>query len=228
VTASSRAIPAGFALATVLAFHPVDGPALAEGPALALRAVAAGAVEVPLTIELLRWSTDAERAPLLAALAPPTPAPQPSPSPAAGDGGGRGGRAAGRGGRGGRSGGAPLTPIARLTTAVKAAPTLGFIWSGGVTGYAIKYAWRAAPRDDGTERIVLVTDRRLDAHVPDWTPASGAAPDAEFTLVEMRVDAKGVGEGKTSLTTNVVVDAAAQTLALDGYEAAPTLLEVSR
>ena len=47
-------------------------------------------------------------------------------------------------------------------------------------------------------------------------------------MIEMRVDAKGVGEGKTSLTSPVVVDAAAQTLALDGYAAAPVLLKVTR
>ena len=47
-------------------------------------------------------------------------------------------------------------------------------------------------------------------------------------LVELRVDAKGVGEGKASLTTNVELDAKAQTLALNGYDAAPVLLKVTR
>jgi len=112
-------------------------------------------------------------------------------------------------------------------TAVKAAPTLGFIWGDGVTGYSIKYAWHA-PVDAGRERIVLVTERRLGAHAPAWTPAPAVNPDAEFTLVEMRVDARGVGEGKASLTTTVALDAKAQTLALDGYDAAPVLLKVTR
>ena len=110
---------------------------------------------------------------------------------------------------------------------MKAAPTLGFIWGNGVTGYSIKYAWHA-PAEAGRERIVLVTERRLGAHAPDWTPAPVATQDAEFTLVELRVDAKGVGEGKASLTTNVGLDAKAQTLALDGYDAAPVLLKVTR
>ena len=55
-----------------------------------------------------------------------------------------------------------------------------------------------------------------------------AAADAEFTVIEMRIDGKGAGEGKTSLTPPVVVDAAANTLALDGYAAAPVLLKVTR
>jgi hypothetical protein len=190
-----------------------------EEPALKLRAVAIGTSQAPLTIELFRWSTEAERAPLLAALSAPPPPPAAPPAPA-------GGRA-GRGGRGGRGAAPPLSPLARLTAAVKTAPTLGYIWSDGVTGYSIKYAWRS-PSTDGTERIVLATDRRLGAHAPDWVPVSGTAADSDFTVIEMRIDGKGVGEGQTSLTTSVVIDMAEKTLALDGYAAAPALLKVTR
>ena len=112
---------------------------------------------------------------------------------------------------------------------MKAAPTLGFVWGDGVTGYSIKYAWRGTLADGGAERIVLVTDRRLGAHAPAWVLASSdAAADAEFTVIELRVDGKGTGEGKTSLTTPIVVDSAARTLALDNYQAAPALLKVTR
>jgi hypothetical protein len=78
----------------------------------------------------------------------------------------------------------PPSPLARLTAAIKAAPTLGFIWGDGPTGYSIKYAWRSISPDE-SERIVLMTDRRLGAHTL-WPPVSGAAADAEFTLIEMR------------------------------------------
>ena len=195
------------------------GSMFAEEPVLRLRvtAIGGGAPSAPWTLELLRWSTEAERTTLLTALSAPPPAP-----PAAAPAGGR----AGRGGRGGRGAAPPPSPLARLSTAVKATPTLGFIWGDGVTGYSIKYAWRATS-SEGTERVVLVTDRRLGAHVPDWVPASGAGAEGEFTLIEMQIG-KGVGEGKTSLTSPVVIDAAAGTLALDGYAAAPTMLKVSR
>jgi hypothetical protein len=63
------------------------------------------------------------------------------------------------------------------------------------------------PAAAGRERIVLVTERRLGAHAPDWTPSPAVTTDAEFTVVELRVDARGVGEGKASLTTNVGLDA---------------------
>jgi hypothetical protein len=197
----------------------------ADTPALTLRASMVGSSSSADTmrIELFRWSSDAERAPLLTAVAalnrPPAPAPAPEAQPAAGR-AGRGGRAGGARGRGA----APPNPLAQLTGAIKAAPTVGFIWGEGVTGYSVKYAWRAA-EPDGSERIVLVTDRRLAASSASGPPA---ATEAEFTVIEMRIDGKGSGEAKSSLTARVLVDAAAQTLALDGYAAAPPLLKVMR
>lgn len=194
--------------------------ALAGDTALSLRATMTGAATAgSLTITLSRWSTDAERAPLFKALSAPAPAPPPPPAaPPAGRAGGRGR---------GAPPPPPPSPLARLSAAIKAAPTLGYIWTGGVTGYSIKYAWRSSATD-GKERIVLVTDRRLNSHAPDWTPASASAGDADFTLIEMRLDDHGAGEGKTSLTTSVAIDTAANTLALDGYAEAPALLKVTR
>jgi hypothetical protein len=198
------------------------GHMFADNLALTLKAsvIGAGAPVAPMTIELFRWSTDVERAPLLAALAAPAPAP-PSAVPAAPAG------RAGRAGRGGRAAAPPPSPLERLTTAIKAAPTVGFIWGDGPTGYSIKYAWRAASPNTA-ERVVLVTDRRLGANATSWPAATGAASAAEFTVVEMRIDGKGVGEAKSSLTSPVVVDAAANTLAIDKYTDAPVLLKVTR
>jgi hypothetical protein len=73
----------------------------------------------------------------------------------------------------------------------------------------------------------MVTDRRLGAHVTSVAAASNAAAVPDFTVIELRVDGKGLGEGKASLTTNVVVDAHAGTLALEDYAAAPLLLKVT-
>ena len=82
-------------------------------------------------------------------------------------------------------------------------------------------------RSSDAERIVLITDRRLDSHATDWVPDASAA-DADFTVVEMRIDRQGVGEGKTSLTTKIAIDTEGRTLALDGYAAAPAWLKVTR
>jgi hypothetical protein len=212
------------AIAFVLTLAVDSRTASSDAAALSLRAVIARAPTAgALTITLSRWSTEAERTPLLAALAAPSPVATTAPVAPAEAGGRAGGR--GRGARGAPP--PPPSPLARLSAAIKAAPTLGYIWTDGVTGYSIKYAWRALAADK-SERIVLVTERRLDSHAPDWAPTSSAAGDADFTVVEMRLDGRGVGEGKTSLTTRVGIDAAANTLALDGYAEAPQLLKVTR
>lgn len=119
--------------------------------------------------------------------------------------------------------------------AIKAAPTVGFIWSDSPTGYSIKYAWRAAPAPSRVEgspnmpnRVVLVTERRLGANATSWPATAASAAGLEFTVVEMRIDGKGIGEAKSSLSSPVVVDAAANTLAIDKYAEAPVLLKVTR
>jgi hypothetical protein len=226
VTASSRHALAAVAVLVAVVIGAGAGPVVAEEPVLRMRASVVGAPAAgSLSIELLRWSSDAERTPVLAAMTPPPAPPAP---PAGAPAAAAGGRAGARGGaRGGGRGAAPASLGARLSAAIAAAPTVGFIWGAGPTGYSVKYAWRS-PSAGEVERIVLVTDRRLGAHATAW-PATPPAPDDEqYTVVEIRIDKKGAGEAKTSLTTGVVVDAAAQTLALNAYATTPTLLEVMR
>ena len=195
-----------------------------------LRATAIGTSPAQAsTIELFRWSTDAERAPLLPALAAPAAGAASGVLPA----GCRAAAAAaagGRGGRGGRGGPPSPSPIARLTAAVKAAPTLGY-----------HLEQTASPATRSSTRGGAVAAAAPSASC--WSPIAGSAPrrsragrphrrrpaTQEFTVIEMRLDAKGMGEGKTSLTTNVVDrHGGATTLALDGYAAAPILLKVTR
>jgi hypothetical protein len=182
----------------------------------------------PVRIRILRWSTDVERDRLVAALNPPPPAPAAPAAGAAAAGreGARGGRAGGRGGRGRRGApAAPAGPMAAITTAIRTAPTIGFIWTDDVTGYAVKYAYRIA-QPDGGQRIILATDRRFGVHTPAWTPvATTAATDYEFTVFEMRLGPTGPGEAKTSLMAKVAVDKDAGTVALENYAAAPAILQ---
>lgn len=115
--------------------------------------------------------------------------------------------------------------MAALTAAIAKAPTLGYIWTNDVTGYAIKFAFRTS-LPDGGERIILATDRRLGGYSPAWKPAPPATiTDYDFTLIELRLDARGSGEGKASLTAKVVVDDEAKGIALDNYAGAPALLQ---
>ena len=207
--------------AAVLVLSIAADAAAAEPVALNVRATVMPPARGALTVTLFRWSTDAERASLATALSAPAPA---APAPAAPT------EAAGRGGRGGRASGRgapPPSAAVRLSGVLKAAPTLGYIWGDGVTGYSIKYAWRP-PDSVAGGRVVLMIDRRLGVHAPEWGLPFGAEPDAEYTLIEMRLDASGAGEAKTSLSTTVALDPGARVPVLDGYAAAPAQFRITR
>ena len=106
-------------------------------------------------------------------------------------------------------------------------PTLGYLWpSSSGSGYALKYAHRVVTPEGG-EQITFVTDPHVGTYgrIP-WTTAD--APQARvkaFTVIELRLDSNGDGEGKMSVAANIVFDTGGSTVALDNYDAAPVLLE---
>ena len=112
-----------------------------------------------------------------------------------------------------------------MTAAVQRASTVGILWTSESAGYSIHYAYKIA-QPDGGQRIILVTDRRLGAWNNQWKPVGTATPNNyEFTLIELRLNARGEGEGKASLIGKVAVDADAKSIALDAYPAAPIVLK---
>src|SRR5262249_62128730 len=119
----------------------------------------------------------------------------------------------GGGGRGGAGGGAAAdaprqTPEGSLAAALQAAKTVGYVWSSESAGYSLRYAYRL-PQPDGSERIIFATDRRLGAWNNLWKPAGNASPsNYEFSVIEVRIPAKGDGEAKASLSGKVTIDSA--------------------
>src|SRR5262249_19301373 len=139
--------------------------------------------------------------------------------------GGRGGRGGGRGGRGGGDAAKPPDPVAAVTAPPREAPNLRYFLANESVGYSIKYAYRT-PLPNGGERIILATDRRLGGGTAGWkTNATGTPTDYDFTLIEVRIDPKGVGEGKASLTSKVIFDGEAKTVALENYSSTPVILQ---
>jgi hypothetical protein len=180
-------------------------------------------------IELFAWSTDADRDEFVKAwVSPPKPAPIVAADAAPA--GGRGSRG-GRGGGGGGDQAAPpppptaITPAASLGTSLKKAPSVGMLWTSETVGYSIRYAYRLT-QPDGVERIILATDRRLGAWNNSWKPIGGSAViDYPFSIIEIRLNGTGLGEGKASLTTPISVDSSANAIALDNYASSPVLLK---
>jgi hypothetical protein len=229
-----------------------QAPANTSALILSATSDSAGAIK----IDVLRWSTDAERNQLLLAWTRPS-----APRPAGGGRGGRGrggaaaapdptaddapqdagaapaaaagrggvGRGGGRGGRGGNAGAEPTassTPESSLAAALGNAPTVGYLWSAfEVSGYALRYAVRL-PAQDGGERIVLITDRRLGAFNNLWKPTGTGTPaNYDFSLIELHLNAKGPGEGRVSLTGKIKADDVSKTFALENYADLPVTLK---
>ncbi len=210
-------------------------------------------VGTPVKISIFRWSTDEDGKPVVLALDPeaqaaaqaaaarggrggranrggldpndPANADLDATPARGGGGGGRGGRGGGRGGRGGDAAAPQVDPISILAAAIEKAPTVGYLWTNETVGYSIKYAYRA-PLPQGGERIILATNRQLGAGSAGWKPTvSGTPTNYTFTLIEIRLDAKGLGEGKASLTSKVILDREAKTVALENYGATPPIFQ---
>jgi len=176
----------------------------------------------PVRIEILRWSTDEERERLMDAwnLKPSTAIP-------AGRGSEKGaakqGKAAGRGR--GPAAAAPtvMTPEAAFARALNETTTVGYLWSSEIAGYALRYAGKI-DSPDGSQRVILITQRRLGAVNQRWNPTfQGAANNYEFSVVELRLNAKGEGEGRASLVGKVTPDGAAKIVTMENLDALPAV-----
>jgi hypothetical protein len=222
----------GIALA---GFAAAEAPPSESGPMLRFTATTANVTGAPdnIRIDLFRWSTEEERDKLMAAwelkpeaIARGRGAAGRGGSARGGAGAARAGRSGARAGRGGGRGGpsaAPPTPEGELAQALKEASTIGYLWSSEAAGYAIRYAGKVA-LPDGSDRIVLLTDRRLGEANGLWRAPDATAPSAyDFSVIELRVNAKGSGEGKLSLSGKVAPDAAAGIVALTDYDSLPVV-----
>ena len=115
---------------------------------------------------------------------------------------------------------------AELLNAVRSAPSAGYLWTSESLGYTLRYAHHM-PLPNGGERVILLAERRLGSWSGTTWKASNpaSAPDYEFTLIELRLNRQGAGEGKMSLAAKVTADPEGKTIALDQYDAAPILLK---
>jgi hypothetical protein len=95
---------------------------------------------------------------------------------------------------------------------------LGRLFTPDSIGYDLKYAHQI-PLASGGRRILIATDRPLGYWESVNRPRSADYP---FTFIEMRLDAKGKGQGKMTLVTKV--NAFGDTIELENYDISPVQL----
>jgi hypothetical protein len=112
--------------------------------------------------------------------------------------------------------------------ALQAAPSVGYVWTASSSlGYSVKSARRVAMPDGGA-RIILAIDRPLGSwDRPVWKAAANPT-DYAFTVIELRVNKSGVGEGKVSLTGKVAIDDAAKAIGIESYATDPVTVKSVR
>ncbi len=97
-------------------------------------------------------------------------------------------------------------------------PPVGSINAPGSLAYDLRYA-RELPGADGGRRIVLATDRPIG-----FGEASNSSRtlDYPFTLIELRVDKEGKGEGKLNIAAKLTLND--NVLVIEDYATQPVML----
>lgn len=109
----------------------------------------------------------------------------------------------------------------KLLDVLQDMPRVGYFRNVQSIGYDIHYA-RRTPLPEGGERVVLATDRRIAF----WEAANQTrSMDYPFTVIELRLNKDGEGEGKMSLATKIIADKDNQIVTLENYETSPVLLQ---
>ena len=109
----------------------------------------------------------------------------------------------------------------RLLDVLQDLPKVGYFKTPESLAYDLHYAQRD-PLPDHGERIVLATDR----YIRFWEAARGArTTDYPFTIIELRMNGDGRGEGKMSIATRVIGDKKNRTVVLENWGTQPVMLK---
>jgi hypothetical protein len=97
---------------------------------------------------------------------------------------------------------------------------VGYIRTPNSIGYDLRFA-RQVPGDEGGRRIILATDRPISFWEAAHQPRS---IDYPFTLIELRLNRDGEGEGKMSIATRITVNKKLNLIELEDYGTQPVRL----
>jgi len=98
---------------------------------------------------------------------------------------------------------------------------VGYIRQTSSIGWDLRYAHREAIPDGG-ERVVVATDRPIGTWEASNQPRT---IDYPFTLVELRLNTSGEGQGKMTYATKITVDKDSGSIVLENWGTSPVLLQ---
>ena len=112
----------------------------------------------------------------------------------------------------------------RLLDVLKDMPHVGYFNTPGNLRWELRYAWKT-PQPDGGERVVLATDRPISFREAS---RQSRTLDYPFTVIELRLNKDGEGEGMMSLATKIIPDKEANTVTLENWGIQPVQLKLVR
>jgi hypothetical protein len=112
----------------------------------------------------------------------------------------------------------------KLLDALTDIPRVGYFRTPASLGLDVHFA-RRVPGEDGGQRVVIVTDRRVGFWEAVNQPRS---IDYPFTVIEMRLNKEGEGEGKISIATKIIADKENNIITLENYDIQPVMLNSVR
>ncbi|HKB10265.1 MAG TPA: hypothetical protein VKD69_06415 [Vicinamibacterales bacterium] len=108
----------------------------------------------------------------------------------------------------------------KLLDVLQDLPRIGYFRRPTDVGIDIHFA-RKIKLPEGGDRIVLVTDRRIGF----WEAANRPRSiDYPFTVIELRLNKDGEGEGKLSVATKIIADKENSIVTLENYDIQPVQL----
>jgi hypothetical protein len=108
----------------------------------------------------------------------------------------------------------------RLLDALRDTKPVGTIRPPQGLGWDLRFA-RQEPLEDGGRRVIIITDRPIGFAEAVRQPRT---MDYPFTVIELRLDGKGEGEGRASIATRLTWNRRMNTIELENYDIQPVLL----
>ena len=108
----------------------------------------------------------------------------------------------------------------KLLDTIQTLPRVGYMLGDMGLASDLHYAY-GVKGDDGSERVILATDRPVPLNEPGNASSSNDHP---FTLIELRVNEDGQGRGKLSLVSRTTKDDSKPAMTLEDYDVQPLLL----
>ena len=112
----------------------------------------------------------------------------------------------------------------KLLDVLKDMPHVGYFNTPGNLRWELRYAWKT-PQPDGGERVVLATDRPISFRE---AARQSRTLDYPFTVIELRLNKDGEGEGMMSVATKIIPDKEGNTVTLENWGTQPVQLKLVR